>query len=252
MEVPYLPRDYELVVRDSVDSALEEAARLARAGADEGTLVWAREQTAGRDQLEEPWPSPQGNLYCALVLRPEYPVSAAMQLAYVAAVSLGNALADIVPPMNELHYHWPNELMLNGAKVAAVFLNSGPIEGDRLQWLVLGVSVNVRHHAETPTFAVTSLHGEGCTDASEGELLGEFGRHFLSWINRWADSGFAPVHRAWIQRAINLGSAIEVRLANETARGRFVEVDTEGALVLEPAVGGQRRVTVAEFFGISG
>ena len=71
---PRLPPGYRLLCYDSIGSTNDEAKRLARDGAAEGTLVWALEQTAGRGRRGRAWISPRGNLYVSLILRPDCPV----------------------------------------------------------------------------------------------------------------------------------------------------------------------------------
>jgi BirA family biotin operon repressor/biotin-[acetyl-CoA-carboxylase] ligase len=67
---PVLPDGWTLVALESVGSTNDEATRLADAGAPEGTVVWAREQSGGRGRRGRNWSSPVGNLYSSTILRP--------------------------------------------------------------------------------------------------------------------------------------------------------------------------------------
>lgn len=243
---PSLPSSYELVVHDTVDSAVAEAKRLAVQGADEGTLVWAREQTEGYGRFGKPWISLPGNFYCALILRLDEPPAVTAQLNYVAAVSLGAAIANVSSPLTELYYRWPNDILLYDAKVANILLESPPSENP--DWLVLGVAVNVQSYPDDMDPPATSMVTEGTPDASDVALLEYFTRHFLSWINRWADDGFAPVRRIWMQRANGVGKPLEVQLKTETVKGNFADIDEQGALVVQLPEGGRRAVSIAEYF----
>ena len=86
---PSLPQGFLLHRFDTVGSTNDEARRLARDGAPEGTLVWAAAQSAGRGRRGHLWQSPPGNLYLSLVMRPEGPAARAPQLGFVAALALG-------------------------------------------------------------------------------------------------------------------------------------------------------------------
>ena len=246
---PELPHVYELVVCDVVDSVVDEARRRARAGAEEGTLVWAQEQTAARDRFGRSRPSPRGDLYGCVILRPEYPAVVVPQLNYVAAISLGLAIADLVSPMTELRYRWPNAVLLNGAKVGGIVLEPGPTLAGTLEWLLLGLTANVKNHPGAAGLGVTSLLAESSDKVSAADVLEGFSRHFLSGINRWAETGFAPVRKAWSLRADGFGEIQEIRLKEETLKGKPVELDERGALVLELADGTRRQLTVADYFG---
>lgn len=245
---PVLPSLYELVPHEVLDSAVAEARRLVAAGADEGTLVWVREQTAGKGRSGQPWASPRGNLYCALVLRPDYPFATAMQLNYVAAVALGTMLAGMAAPWTNLRYRWPNDVLLNSAKVAAVTLDAAATGAETLDWLILGIAVNVKSHPADTIFPASNLIEEARAEVSEIDVLEGFSRHFLSWINRWAEEGFAPVLRAWMQRADNIGETREITVQGEVLSGTFTEVDELGAMVLQLDGGKRRLVTVGDYF----
>src|SRR5277367_1435408 len=94
---PRLPAAYRLVVRETVGSTNDEARALAQAGADDGTIVWAHRQTAGRGRLGRVWASPPGNLFMSMVLRPDIPPARAPELSFVAAVALADEVAAAVP-----------------------------------------------------------------------------------------------------------------------------------------------------------
>ena len=140
---PRLPPAYRLIALDRVESTNDEAKRLAESGAEEGTLVWAREQTKGRGRQDRDFASPPGNLYMSLVLRPECLVAEAAQLSFVAALGVGDGVGSAAPPMIEVHYKWPNDVLFNGRKGSGILLESKISSGGGLEWLVLGIGVNL-------------------------------------------------------------------------------------------------------------
>lgn len=250
-ERPRLPPAYRLVARDSVASTNAEAARLAADGAEDGTLVWARQQTAGRGRHGRDWDSPPGNLYLSLVLRPECPVNRAAQLGFAAALAVGDAVGSVGPALLEITYKWPNDVLLNDRKVAGILLESRTDSGGSLDWLVLGVGVNVASHPKEVRTPATDLRFEGAPPAVDAvDVLESFARHFMAWTNRWLDDGFAPLRRAWLNHAHALGEEIEARLPRETLRGTFRDIDEHGALVLELRDGTRRVVTAGDIYDL--
>jgi BirA family biotin operon repressor/biotin-[acetyl-CoA-carboxylase] ligase len=191
---PKLPPAYRLVALETVGSTNDEALRLAAAGAEDGTLVWAREQTAGRGRQGRGWSSPPGNLYLSMVLRPDCAPAEAAQLSFVAGLALGEAFGSIAPPMIEVTYKWPNDLLLNGRKAAGILLESHGNPDGTLDCLILGLGANLQHFPEDTSFPATSLRFEGATEVDVVALLEAFGRSFLTWVNRWLDEG-APAAR---------------------------------------------------------
>ena len=248
---PKLPPAYRLVALETVDSTNAEAKRLAARGEDEGedgTVVWARQQTAGRGRRGRQWDSPEGNLHCSLIMRPECPVETALQLGFVAALAVCDAIARVAEPGHEVWCKWPNDVLLGDRKVAGILLESEAGADAMPKWVVLGVGVNVAHFPEDVEFPATSLREEGCRDVDEVDLLEAFAQHFLTWVNRWLDDGFVPVRKHWLQRTKGLGEAIEVRLDNETLSGTFADLDEDGALILEVEGGGRRRISAGDVY----
>jgi len=247
-EGPRLPPAYRLVALDTVESTMDEARRLAEEGAEEGTLVWAREQTAGRGRRGRNWHSPRGNLYFTLLLRPECSAAQAAQISFVAAVALGEAIGTVSPPI-EVTYKWPNDVLLQGSKVAGILLESRAAPDGGLDYLLLGCGVNVAHFPPDRELQATAMHFEGVPkEVTPDELLEAFSRHFLSRISRWVEDGFEPIRRVWLRHAQGLGEEIEVRLLQETLKGRFRDLDPEGYLLLEMEGGGQRRISSGEVY----
>jgi BirA family biotin operon repressor/biotin-[acetyl-CoA-carboxylase] ligase len=244
---PTLPAGFRLHHFETLGSTNDEAKALARAGAPEGTLVWAGEQTAGRGRRGRTWLSPPGNLYLSLVLRPEGAPVRAAQLGFVTALGLGDALALLAGPAFKLRYKWPNDILVNGRKLAGILLESENAASDRVDFVVAGIGVNIAAAPEDVEFPATSLAAEGVAGITPAVLLGGFVRHFDIWARRWREAGFAPVRAAWLARASGLGERVRVRLERGTLFGRFLDLDADGALVLE-GEGGRRRIAAGEVF----
>jgi len=248
---PVLPEGFHLRHYASVGSTNDAAKTLARAGAPDRTLVWADEQTAGRGRRGRFWLSPPGNLYLSLVLRPECPAARAAQLGFVAALGLGAALTPLVGPALQLRYKWPNDLLANGRKLAGILLESETRASDRVDFVVMGIGVNIAAAPGNVEFPATSLIAQGIAGVTPEEVLEGFTRHFADWARRWREEGFAPVRTAWLMSASGLGESIRVRLDSGTLVGRFRDLDADGALVLD-APEGSRRIAAGDVFPVLG
>ena len=248
MATPELPAFYRLLAYDQIDSTNEEAKRLAAGGAVGGTVVGARAQLAGRGRRGRGWASPPGNLYMSLLLRPASPPARACQLNFVAAVALAEAVSALLPTGASVTLKWPNDVLIRGAKVSGILLEAAAALGRSLDWLIIGVGVNVvSHPADTP-YPATSLVREGAAHATSAEVLEAFAGRFQAWHETWREQGFAPVRARWLTLARGLGEPIEVRLERETLRGRFSDLDESGALMLDMADGVRRQITTGDLF----
>ena len=214
------------------------------------------EQTAGRGRRGRSWLSPPGNLYLSLVQRPDGAPARAALLGFVAALGLGDALGSLIHgdtlaalggPALQLRYKWPNDLLANGKKLAGILLESETAASDRVDFVVIGIGVNIAHAPRDVEFPATSLAAEGVTGITPAVLLEDFVRHFAGWVRRWRAEGFAPVRAAWLAAASGLGERVRVRLERQTLLGRFQGLDDDGALVLDAAEG-RRRIAAGEVF----
>ena len=244
---PRLSPADRLVRYDTIDSTNEEAKRLARAGAEEGTLVWALEQTAGRGRRGHAWASPRGNLYASLILRPECPVGRAAQLGFVAALAVGDMLDATSGGLEGLSYKWPNDVLVHGRKIAGILLESELGEGEIPKFVIVGVGINLISSPPHTEFPATSVAEQGLRPVSPARAVEEVTRYCHAWVQRWREEGFAPIRAAWRARAISVGKAIRVRLEAATLHGRFLDIDQHGALLLENA-GELRRIRAGEIF----
>ena len=101
-----------------VSSTMERAHALACDGAGEGTLVFAARQAQGRGRLGRRWESPDGGAYFSLILRPTRPPPEIPQLSLVAGLSAAEAIRELTALSPSIR--WPNDVLLNGKKVAGI------------------------------------------------------------------------------------------------------------------------------------
>jgi BirA family biotin operon repressor/biotin-[acetyl-CoA-carboxylase] ligase len=237
---PVLPDGWTLVALDSVGSTNDEAARLADAGSPEGTVVWSREQTGGRGRRGRHWASPVGNLYTSTILRPECAASRAAELGFAAAL----AVADIAPAGREVRVKWPNDVLVDGGKVAGILLESAIGQTGQVQHVVAGIGVNVGFAPQLPEMRYPGAALGGSVEAALEKLTSAL----ASRLAEWRREGFATVRAAWLAKAGPIGAEIDVKLGEELVRGRFAGLDREGALLLETAAG-PRKIVSGELLG---
>ncbi|MBN9515678.1 MAG: biotin--[acetyl-CoA-carboxylase] ligase [Alphaproteobacteria bacterium] len=239
-QTPVLPDGWTLVALESVGSTNDEAARLADGGAPEGTVVWAREQHGGRGRRGRSWASPPGNLYSSTILRPECPAARAAELGFVAALAVG----DLVPTSRDTRLKWPNDVLVDGGKIAGILLESAIAEDGRVEHVVAGIGVNV---AFAPQLAEMRYPGSALGGTVEAALEG-LARALATRLAQWRRDGFEVIREAWLAQAGPLGAEVDVRLGEGLVRGRFAGLDREGALLLDTA-DGPRKIVSGELLG---
>lgn len=242
-----MPGGYDLVTRQCVTSTNHALRELANEGAPEGTMLVAEQQSAGRGRYGRSWHSPPGNLYLSLLLRPDCAPIQALQLGFVAGVSLGDAISNLVPASVQVQHKWPNDILLDDNKLAGILLESGTTGSAKLDWLVIGMGVNVASAPADTAFPATALADHGCT-LGAGDLVAPIAHALSRWIARWRDDGFAPVRAAWYERAYRRGQPVQVRFEDGAKSGLFVGLAEDGAMLLQTADGARESLSYGAVF----
>jgi BirA family transcriptional regulator, biotin operon repressor / biotin---[acetyl-CoA-carboxylase] ligase len=239
-DAPVLPDGWRLVALQTVGSTNDEAARLAAEGAAEGTVVWAREQTGGRGRRGRYWASPVGNLYSSTILRPACSAPRAAELGFLAAL----AVADIVPEGREVRVKWPNDVLVDGGKIAGILPESSIDQDGRAEHVVLGIGVNVGFAPRLPEMRYPGAALGGAVEAALEKLTAALS----AWMAQWRRDGFEAIRSAWLAKAGPLGLDVDVKLGEELVRGRFAGMDRDGALLLDTPAG-PRKIVAGELLG---
>jgi BirA family transcriptional regulator, biotin operon repressor / biotin---[acetyl-CoA-carboxylase] ligase len=202
------------------DSTNERARAFAAAGAPHGTIVTADEQSAGRGRQGRTWSAPpKSAVLMSVVLR-----DLRETLPLAAAVAVCDAL-----PI-EARIKWPNDVWIDGRKVAGILVEGRPQEG----WAVLGIGLNVATERFPSELNATSLRLSGAP-VSVDESLAALAASLGTWLPRSTEEILA----AWRSRDALRGRT--VRWANGSNEGTAAGVDDSGALIVETVDG---RVTL--------
>lgn len=226
-----------------------DAFRLAENGAIEGTVVLADSQTGGKGRRGRLWSSPAGvNLYCSVILRPAIMPHEAPQLTFLSAVAVARAIELTTRLTPEIK--WPNDLLVSGKKVAGL-LNEMSAETDGINFVILGIGVNLNMTADQfpqdLRHPATSLLLESGirVDRSRftGTMLNELDRLYTDFLAH----GFGPVREEWQQRCNANGRQVLVSdSGTECTGGRFVGIDSDGAMLLRSEEGTMHRITCGD------
>jgi BirA family transcriptional regulator, biotin operon repressor / biotin---[acetyl-CoA-carboxylase] ligase len=221
----------EIVRRGVVTSTQAVAFELAERGAADGTVVVADTQTAGRGRRGRVWRDEPGeSLLMSIIARPRTSVADLPKLSLAAAVAVAEAIA--VATGLDGRLKWPNDVLVNGRKLAGILLESR-IAAEPI--VVAGIGINLRQRGFPDALAgtATSVHLEGGRAVEPEELLEAVADAFDGWRLRLEIEGFAPLRARWLALADTIGR--EVTVGDQ--RGVAVDLAADGALVLQQAHG---------------
>ncbi len=193
-------------------------------------------QTAGRGRRARPWVSPRGNFHGTLVLHPaEAPETVALR-SFVAALALRDAFVALTGLADAFTLKWPNDVLLNGGKVAGILLESQSL-GTAKATLCIGIGVNLIAAPEVTEvepgalIPVSLLQATGKRVTPEA-FLDALAAAYATWEATFITEGFGPIRAAWLAHAARLGEPIKARTGDTTREGIFETIDATGNLIL--------------------
>jgi len=220
---------------DRIGSTNDLLRALSAGGALEGTVVVAREQTAGRGRLGRVWASPPGGLWLSVLLRPDDPTDPRLGLVVAVGVAEGARRASGVSVVLK----WPNDLMLNGRKVGGILVESLP------PWAVVGIGLNVdvdpaRLPARVRPYAGSLAAGGG--RAAVERTLAAVVQHVDEVYAAYRCGAAGAVLSRWRDLCVTLGRPVVVRAGARTIEGVAETVDAQGALLVRRSDGSVTRL----------
>ncbi len=241
------PERTDRLIFDELDSTMAEAARIAPDLA-RPTWIMARHQTAARGRRGRTWSNPEGHFAATFVFRPNGTAANAALRSFFAANAVYEALA-LKIDRYRLSLKWPNDVLLDGSKVAGILLESVGTS-TALDWLAIGIGVNlVRAPGDIrdANFPPVGLEEAGGDPADPDEFLSFLASNMATEERLFAEFGFAPIRENWLRHAARLGEVITARTARDEITGRFETIDEAGQLVLQTPKG-QVRVSAADVY----
>lgn len=223
--------NWNIVRLCQVDSTQKVAREYASSSESSGFVFVAKAQTEGRGSHGRRWCSPKGGLYMTVVLRSSEGIGLLPVLAGVVVAETIEAFTGL-----ETELKWPNDILVGGRKVGGVIAESGWSQGEaRFALLGIGVNVNNPLPADLPeaTSLSTELGEDLDIDSFIQALLGRLDRHL-----RQLESDPDAILDSWRAFTQTLGIWTEVTdISGKTVQGLTVDIDRDGALILETGRG---------------
>lgn len=219
-------KDWRIVGFDEVESTNDEALKYSRKANGASYVIIAKRQTKGRGRRGRSWVGLDGNLFFSVLL--EFDVKNLGALVIISALSLLQCIKSLKSDV-EVLLKWPNDVLLNGAKVSGILL-----EKANGNYMIVGVGVNIKHspHDISTLYPVISLK-EADIDTESGDFLRRYLKFFGDNINLYRGGGFEKLRQLWLSNAKGIGERITVRQENDVKEGLFRGIDENADLLLE-------------------
>ena len=236
-----------LVYLPETDSTNIQAAKLAREGAPEGTLVVAESQTAGKGRRGRSWSSPSGSsIYMSFLLRPDIPPYCASMITLLAGMAAAKAVCQVAGL--EAQIKWPNDLVVNGKKICGI-LTEMSAEMERIHYIVTGIGINVNQmeFPEEIRDKATSLWIEGGKRLNRSQLIAAVMEWFEQYFEQFLETkDLSGLKEAYEEMLANRNREVSVLDPASPCQGICRGIDKGGELLVELPEGQIRKVVAGE------
>ncbi len=211
----------------AIPSTQDLAIAAANAGTPDRLAIIAGRQTAGRGRDGRVWSAPAGNLNLSALLRPAPARPCPASWSLMAGLAVHQAIAGVLPDGAPLMLKWPNDLLLGGAKLAGVLIDSGLAPDGTLAWVVIGIGVNIAHAPAIPGRPTACLADHGAAIAPP-----DLAPALLAAIDHWSAQDLPAIRAAWLARAHPAGTRLRVHRGGRMIEGVFEGLGPDGSLLL--------------------
>jgi BirA family biotin operon repressor/biotin-[acetyl-CoA-carboxylase] ligase len=215
---------------DSLNTTMNVAMQLGFKGSPSGTLVLAESQSHGKGRLGRHWLSPKyKGIYLSLVLRPKILPANASILTLLAAVSICEAIKEIVDLDTQIK--WPNDILVANKKLGGI-LTELNAEMDKINFVILGIGINVNNDRKSLISSATSLREQKKENINRISLLQELLRKIELNYLLFERRGAAPIIEKWREHNVTLGKRVKVYCQKEHIEGEAIDIDKDGGLLV--------------------
>jgi BirA family biotin operon repressor/biotin-[acetyl-CoA-carboxylase] ligase len=174
----------------------------------------------------------------------------AAELGFVAALAVADMVKALAPGAS-VTLKWPNDVLVDGCKMAGILLEAQSAPSGALAFVILGIGINVESHPADARYPATSLWALGSHRPSVEATLARLCTALSVRLELWREGSFEAIRADWLSRAHALGQRIEVLVGDERISGVFRSLDVDGALLLD-VDGTERRLTVGDVGAAAG
>ena len=242
-----VPSGYALACFDHIDSTNAEALRRAENGQSAPLWIVAKEQSSGRGRRGRTWITASGNLFATLLLEWHEEVAHLSELSFVAAVACGDMLEKLIEKSgchSEVALKWPNDILLNSAKVGGILIETSSVNNSGESTAVaIGIGLNIAAHpGEALAYPVTDFAKAGLA-ISAGEVFELLAVSFEQYFTLWQNgAGFSRIKQRWLALGPAIGQKLKINTGSGMITGEFNGLDDHGRLLLRLRDGSQQVV----------
>ena len=189
--------------------------------------------TKGRGRNGNSWITPEGNLNFTMFISSNLDLINLAYLPFTLSLALYEHIEEVVDKAPSIAIKWPNDILLNGKKVAGILIETGiRAASKKLHYINIGIGMNIRNHPEISGREVTSVNQYSSKIISSDELLYPLKKKILFWLDKVNEYQWSDLKKLWLRHAHHLGKEISTTYNGEKISGIFEDLGEEGDLIM--------------------
>ena len=220
---------------NTIDTTQNFAMSIASKKNEDGSVVISKKQTGGKGRMNRKWKSPIGGIWMSIIIHPKFDVRYATLVPIATSLAICIAIEKTLKINTKLK--WPNDVTVNGKKVAGVLINASMIS-NQIENMVLGIGINFKINPnelrnsikKTPNFyGVATLVKK---NQSMSPLVKQF-LYELENVLQLINSGqIKKIINGWTKRSSTIGRNVSIITNEGRISGKAIRIDNEGGLII--------------------
>ena len=243
-----MPHGIEAHFYPACESTNATAATYARSGDCSPVWIVAGTQSGGKGRKGRAWVSEAGNLYASLLFTPAIVPGSLSALPFLAALAVRNALIELGVDAGDIQCKWPNDILVGGRKVCGILIESSARSAEKLDYVIIGIGINLKHSPAEAQFKATSLADHINGKITPRMALQSIAGCLKEQLDAWDPNNFEPIRAEWTNCAWGLGETRQINTATEAFDAKLVGLDGQGGLLVQLENGTERHIVAADIF----
>ena len=220
---------------DSIDTTQNFAIKIASNNNENGTVIISKKQTKGRGRMKRKWKSPNGGIWMSVIIHPKFDVSSATLVPIATSLALCMAIEKMLKIKSKLK--WPNDVTLNGKKIAGVLVDTSIIS-NKIENMILGIGINfkIKPHELAGTIKKTPNYYGVATLVKKNEsalpLVQQFLNELENILQLINSKQIKKIKNEWTKRSSTIGKNVSIITDQGNVNGKAIKIDNDGALII--------------------
>lgn len=243
-------KQFDVLTFNKLESSNEEAKMFLDYNiVESNSIIWVEHQTSGKGRMSRKWESTPGNLTFSIILKKHhFNIESISALPFITSLAIGQAIESSFSQKKfDISLKWPNDVLINNKKVAGILIESKILPSQKIDWIIIGIGLNILASPSQTSYPSTSLFTEGLAIANS-QMLDNLMQKFTNVMQSHQKLGFPQIRKKWLEKAAFKNQKIQISMQNKVLTGEFSGIDKDGNLKLQLSENETKTIKFGDIF----